>query len=89
MLKFKFENNPGQFRETLQIIGKYALLRKVSDLFCYKQMSGRMTPKHISAEVNEDFNRLGIPARFVKFHQVSKNTKVPGVTYIAENTTSD
>lgn len=36
IFKFKFENNPGQYRETLQIIGKYALVSKPEQLFCYQ-----------------------------------------------------
>ena len=64
ILKFKFENNPGQFRETLGIIGKYALLRNVNDLYCCKSVPGKMNHEHIAKEVLEDFDRLGITQRF-------------------------
>lgn len=71
VLKFKFENAPGQFRESLQIIVKYAVIKNVGDLFCFKSNWGKFTYDHVAQAVSDDFHRLGIPNRFQWFRQVT------------------
>lgn len=61
VIKFKFENAPGDFLSVLNKIKQHSVVTKPNDLFCYTSNQGYFTHRKVGEAVMADFARLGIP----------------------------